>query len=298
VIKRGFLPKQPFFKENKLKRKIAVLALFFGVLFSVSLFSQEKATLEYKIGAKDLLDISVFGLNDLNRTVRVSEDGTITLPLLGEVKVEGLTKTGLERKLSELLEEKYLHNPQVTVFIREYQSTRVSVLGAVNNPGLYDLLGRETLMQIISQAGGLTTDAGNEIVIMRLLADGTSNSLRISIDDLFLKGDATLNIPLQPNDIVNVPIDKTVFVYVMGQVNRPGALAVKRSNIPTLLQSIAQAGGFSERASKGRVIIKRKDEKTGREIQIKVNVKSIIKRRKKDIQLLENDVVYVPEKAF
>jgi len=279
-------------------RKIAVLALFFGVLFFVSLFSQEKATLEYKIGAKDLLDISVFGLNDLNRTVRVSEDGTITLPLLGEVKVEGLTKTGLERKLSELLEEKYLHNPQVTVFIREYQSTRVSVLGAVNNPGLYDLLGRETLMQIISQAGGLTTDAGNEIVIMRLLADGTSNSLRISIDDLFLKGDATLNIPLQPNDIVNVPIDKTVFVYVMGQVNRPGALAVKRSNIPTLLQSIAQAGGFSERASKGRVIIKRKDEKTGREIQIKVNVKSIIKRRKKDIQLLENDVVYVPEKAF
>ena len=279
-------------------RKIAVLALFFGVLFFVSLFSQEKATLEYKIGAKDLLDISVFGLNDLNRTVRVSEDGTITLPLLGEVKVEGLTKTGLERKLSELLEEKYLHNPQVTVFIREYQSTRVSVLGAVNNPGLYDLLGRETLMQIISQAGGLTTDAGNEIVIMRLFADGTSNSLRISIDDLFLKGDATLNIPLQPNDIVNVPIDKTVFVYVMGQVNRPGALAVKRSNIPTLLQSIAQAGGFSERASKGRVIIKRKDEKTGREIQIKVNVKSIIKRRKKDIQLLENDVVYVPEKAF
>ena len=298
MIKRGFLPKQPFFKENKLIRKIAVLALFFGVLFFVSLFSQEKATLEYKIGAKDLLDISVFGLNDLNRTVRVSEDGTITLPLLGEVKVEGLTKTGLERKLSELLEEKYLHNPQVTVFIREYQSTRVSVLGAVNNPGLYDLLGRETLMQIISQAGGLTTDAGNEIVIMRLLADGTSNSLRISIDDLFLKGDATLNIPLQPNDIVNVPIDKTVFVYVMGQVNRPGALAVKRSNIPTLLQSIAQAGGFSERASKGRVIIKRKDEKTGREIQIKVNVKSIIKRRKKDIQLLENDVVYVPEKAF
>ena len=278
--------------------KIAVLVLFLSVLFSMFLFSQEKFTLEYKIGPKDLLDISVFGLNDLNRTVRVSEDGTITLPLLGEVKVEGLTKTGLEKKLSELLEEKYLHNPQVTVFIREYQSTRVSVLGAVNNPGLYDLLGRETLMQIISQAGGLTTDAGNEIVIMRQLSDGTSNSLRISIDDLFLRGDATLNIPLQPNDIVNVPIDKTVFVYVMGQVNRSGALAVKRSNIPTLLQAIAQAGGFSERASKGRVIIKRKDEKTGREIQIKVNVKSIIKRRKKDIQLLENDVVFVPEKAF
>jgi len=156
MIKSEFFPKQPFFKENKVRCKIAVLVLFLSVLFSMFLFSQEKFTLEYKIGPKDLLDISVFGLNDLNRTVRVSEDGTITLPLLGEVKVEGLTKTGLEKKLSELLEEKYLHNPQVTVFIREYQSTRVSVLGAVNNPGLYDLLGRETLMQIISQAGGLT----------------------------------------------------------------------------------------------------------------------------------------------
>lgn len=262
------------------------------------LFSQEESTLEYKIGAKDLLEISVFGLDELNRTVRVSEDGSITLPLLGEVKVQGLTKTGLEKKLSELLEKEYLHNPQVTVFIREHQSTRVSVLGAVRNPGLYELLGRETLMQIISQAGGLTTEAGDEIIIMRQRADGKSNSLRISIDDLFVKGDATLNVPLQPNDIVNVPIDKTVFVYVMGQVRNPGALEVKRSNIPTLLQAIAQAGGFSERASKGRVLIKRKDEKTGREIKIKVNVKSIIKRRKKDIQLLENDVVFVQEKAF
>ena len=153
-------------------------------------------------------------------------------------------------------------------------------------------------MQIISQAGGLTTEAGEEIIIMRQRVDGSSHSLKISIDDLFVNGDATLNIPLQPNDIVNVPIDMTVFVYVMGQVRNPGALEVRRSNIPTLLQAIAQAGGFSERASKGRVLIKRIDEKTGREIQMKVNVKSIIKKKKKDIQLKENDVVFVPEKAF
>ena len=272
-----------------------VLGLFFFSLYSVS---QEVQTIEYKIWAQDLLEISVFGLDDLNRTVRVSENGTITLPLLGEVKVEGLTKTDLERKLSQLLEEKYLQNPQVTVFIREHQSTRVSVLGAVSNPGLYELLGRETLMQIISQAGGLTTEAGDDIIIMRQLEDGASKSLKISIDDLFVNGDATLNIPLQPNDIVNVPIDKTVFIYVMGQVRNPGALGVRRSNIPTLLQAIAQAGGFSERASKGKVLVKRIDEKTGREIQMIVNVKSIIKKKKKDIQLRENDVVFVREKAF
>ena len=81
--------------------------------------------------------------------------------------------------------------------------------------------------------------------------------MKISIDDLFLKGDSRLNIPLEPNDIVNIPAEKTVLIYVFGQVRKPGALEVKKSNIPTLLQAIAQAGGFSERASKARVLIKR-----------------------------------------
>jgi len=233
----------------------------------------------------------------LNTTVRVSEEGKITLPLLGEVEVQGLTKTQVEKKLAELLEKKYLQNPQVTVFIKEYQSKRVSVLGAVRNPGPYELLGRQTLLQIISEAGGMTEDAGETIIIIRQLADGSSTTLRIPVEDLVVKGDASLNIVLRPGDIVNIPIDKIVHVYVFGQVKNPGALAVKRSHIPTLLQAIAQAGGFAERANKGRVLIKRKG-KDGREIQIKVNVKDIIKGKKKDIQLQENDVVFVPETIF
>jgi len=259
--------------------------------------NQEKISLEYRIGPKDLLEISVFGLDELNTTVRVSEEGKITLPLLGEVEVQGLTKTQVEKKLAELLEKKYLQNPQVTVFIKEYQSKRVSVLGAVRNPGPYELLGRQTLLQIISEAGGMTEDAGETIIIIRQLADGSSTTLRIPVEDLVVKGDASLNIVLRPGDIVNIPIDKIVHVYVFGQVRNPGALAVKRSHIPTLLQAIAQAGGFAERANKGRVLIKRKG-KDGREIQIKVNVKDIIKGKKKDIQLQENDVVFVPETIF
>jgi len=286
---------------NRKKRKLKHLILIFTVLSFISLspclFSQEKYTADYKVGPKDLLEISVFGLDELNKTVRVSEDGMITLPLLGEVEVEGLTKGELEKKLSQLLEEKYLQNPQLTVFIREYQSKRVSVLGAVETPGTYELLGRQTLLQIISKAGGLTQDAGKEIIVIRQQEDGTSTSLKISIEDLILKGDASLNIPLQFDDIINIPIDKVVYVYVFGQVRNPGALNVKKSNIPTLLQAIAQAGGFSERASKGGVLIKRID-KDGEEIQIKVNVKEIIKGKKKDIQLEEDDVVYVPETIF
>ena len=274
--------------------------LFFSIilLFASSYFlSQERYATDYKIGAKDLLEISVFGLDEMNKTVRVSEDGRITLPLLGEVEVEGLTKTELEKKLSQLLEEKWLQNPQVTVFIKEYQSRRVSVLGAVEKPGPYELLGRQTLLQLISEAGGLKEDAGDDIIIIRQFQDGTNTSLKISIDELFLNGDSRLNIPLEPNDIVNIPAEKTVLIYVFGQVNKPGAMGVKKSNIPTLLQAIAQAGGFSERASKGRVLIKRIG-KDGKERQIKVNVKDIIKGKRKDVQLLENDVVYVPETIF
>ena len=258
---------------------------------------QENQAREYHIGAKDLLEISVFGLDEMSQTVRVSEKGKITLPLLGEIEVEELTKAELERKLGQLLEKKYLKNPQVTVFIREYQSKKVYILGAVGKPGSYKLLGRQTVLQLISDAGGLVEDAGDEIIVIRQRKDGPSKTLRILIDDLILKGDARLNIPLEPNDIVNIPVDKTVFIYVFGQVRKPGALNVKKLNIPTLLQIIAQAGGFSERASKRRVLIKRID-KDGKEQEIKVNVKDIIRGKKKDIQLKENDVVYVPETIF
>jgi len=277
------------------KKGFISLALFFVLL--CSFWGQEKETAEYKIGAQDLLDISVFGLKELNRTVRVSEEGKISLPLLGEIHVEGLTKTGLEKKLSQLLEEKYLQNPQVTVFIKEYQSKRVFMLGAVKEPGPYELHGRQNLLQLISQAGGLSSDAGDEIMVIRQLQDGTNKSFRIAIDDLILKGDTSLNISLEPNDIVNIPADKAVYVYVFGQVKKPGALEVKKSNIPTLLRAIAQAGGFSDRASKSGVIIKRIGQE-GKEVQIKVNVKDIIKGKRKDIQLEENDVVYVPETIF
>lgn len=281
------------------KKTFFVTLLIFlvtGFIYSQEALQEDQGR-EYRIGAKDLLEISVFGLDELSQTVRVSEKGKITLPLLGEIEVEELTKAELERKLGQLLEKKYLKNPQVTVFIREYQSKKVYVLGAVGKPGSYELLGRQTVLQLISDAGGLSADAGDEIIVIRQHKNGPSKTLRILIDDLILKGDARLNIPLEPNDIVNIPVDKTVFIYVFGQVRKPGALNVKKLNMPTLLQAIAQAGGFSERASKRGVLIKRID-KDGKEQEIKVNVKHIIKGKKNDIQLKENDVVYVPETIF
>ena len=280
---------------------LAMLLLSAGALSAFKAQAQEQQpeqfVSEYRIGPQDLLEVTVIGFEDLNRRYRVSEEGKINLPYLGEVEVQGLTRSELEKRLVQLLEEKYLQNPQVSVVIAEYQSRRVFLIGAVTSPGSFDLAGRLTLLKLIAQAGGLTPDAGNEIIIMRQLPEGNKTSLKISVEDLILKGDPSLDIPLQPDDIVSIPVDRTVLIYVTGQVLTPGALSVRRSNIPTLLRAIAQAGGFSPRAAKGSVVIKRIDE-TGKETKITVNVDDIIKGKRKDVPLKENDVIIVPEKFF
>jgi len=289
--------KMEIIKINRTRVLLWVLVLF-GLVFCLgTALAQGKKSEEYIIGPKDLLEIEVFGLSELDTTARVSEDGLITVALLGEVKVGGLTKSGVEKKLTRLFEERFLKNPQVTVFIKEYKSQKVSVIGAVNEPGDYELLGRQTLLQMISQAGGMTEDAGKEIIVIRKKEDGSNTSREIPVEGLVEKGDVELNIVLKPGDIVNIPIDKMVRVYVFGQVRNPGALEVKKSNIPTLLRAVAQAGGFSERAHKGKVSIKRVNDQ-GKEVQMIVSAKAIIKGKKKDVQLHENDVVYVPESIF
>ena len=258
---------------------------------------QEKTDLEYRIGAKDLLEIKVLGEDKLSTTVRVSEDGKISFPYLGEIEVDGLTAAQLEKKLSRLLEEKYIINPQVKVSIKEFRSKRVSILGAIGKQGSYELLGRTTLLEILAEAGGLARDAGKEIIIIRQQADGSNISLKIPVEDLMQKGEAKLNMVLEPDDIINIPADQIVQIYVYGQVKSPGAIQVLKSNIPTLVRAIAQAGGFTERAAKGSVVIRRKDV-MGNEKEIKVNVKDIQKNKVKDVQLQADDVVFVPETIF
>ncbi|MBN1828346.1 MAG: polysaccharide biosynthesis/export family protein [Deltaproteobacteria bacterium] len=274
-----------------------VLSTVILISSSGDLFPQEAFAQEYRIGAQDVLEITVIGFDDLNKRYRVSENGTISLPYLGDIEVMGHTKATLEKKLADLLKDNYLKDPQVTIVIVEFQSKKVYLIGAVSSPGPYDILGRLTLLKLIAQAGGLDADAGDEIIVMRQLPEGKKTSIKISVEDLIMKGDPELDIPLQPEDVVSIPVDKTILIYVTGQVIMPGALEVKESNIPTLLRAIAQAGGFSERASKGGVIIKRKDS-SGKETRIKVNVNDIIKGKKRDVQLQENDVIIVSEKLF
>lgn len=275
--------------------------LFISALFVLGAFAQEEQDVfvkEYKIGARDLLEISVFELPELNQTVRVSEDGSISIPLLGRLDIEGLTKDDLEKKLASLLEEKYLKKARVTIFIREYQSKRAAIIGAVTTPGIYELIGRMTVLQLISKAGGLTDRASNEMFVLREASNGVRARIAIDLDDLIYNGNQKLDIPLQANDTVNIPIDQMINIFVFGEVRNPGALQVKMSKKTTLLQAIAQAGGPTEGAARSRITIKRKDKKTGKEIKIKVNMKDIINGKRPDIELREGDVVFVPESIF
>ncbi len=292
------------------KKGYLVLTFIIILFLTISLSAQGEQALkqqeistgkivnEYVIGPRDLLEIKVFESPELNQTVRVSEDGSITIPLLGKVIVGGMTKDAVEEKIAGLLEDrKFVINAKVSVFIKEYQSNSISVIGAVNSPGMYELIGKRTLLQMITQAGGFADNAGDSLFVLREEANGGERSLSIDLEDLVEHGDQNLNIPLQANDVINVPVDKVIQIFVFGCVKNPGAQSYRLSDKVTLLQAIAKAGGFAEGAKKKAVLIKRKN-KDGEEINIKVNLKDIIKGKKPDIELQKGDVVYVPESKW
>lgn len=282
---------------NFKKLFLAVFLIVCMVQLDAQITTESGQSYEYQIGAKDLLAISVFEVPELNITVRVSENGLINLPLLGEVKAEGLNRFDLEKKIAVMLEKNYLKNAQVTIFIKEFQSQKVSVMGAVKNPGMHDLIGRQSLLQVISMVGGLSEQASNSVVIFRQFKNVHGQSLVIRLDDLLLKANPKYNITIFPGDIINVPGDQYLDIYVFGQVKNPGAVRMKKgSDDVTLLRAIAQAGGFSDRARRGKVMITRTVD--GVEKKININVKDILGGGSKDFVLQAFDVIFVPESVL
>jgi polysaccharide export outer membrane protein len=247
---------------------------------------------DYRIGPKDLLEISVYELPELSHTARVAEDGSINMPLLGRVEVGGLTVRELEKKLASILDQQYTKDARVTVFVREHQ--KISILGAVGRPGQYELVGPTTLLEAIAQAGGMTAQTTSELYVYRVGPDGKQERIVVGLLDVTRGGGQELNITLQPKDVIMIPIDQTLNVYVYGEVRTPGVIPYLSSKRITLLQAIAQAGGPTEWAKKSRIVIKRKDRKTGKEIKIEVNLKSVMGGKTADIVLEEGDVVIVP----
>ncbi|MCP5050381.1 MAG: hypothetical protein GY940_24675 [bacterium] len=254
---------------------------------------QPGRTRSYLMGPKDLLAINVLEAPELNITARVSEAGNITVPLLGIIKVNGLTGAEVEQKIAALLKKSYIKDPHVTVFIKEYKSRRVSIIGAVSTPGSYEIIGKQTLLEILGNAGWVTKNATGQITINRHPPGEKNQTLAIHLEEITGKGNTTQNPVINPGDVIIAHAYKLCDIYVFGQVNRAGMIEVKQDAQMTLLRLIVKAGGFSQRARKSSVIVRRKVN--GKEIKIKVNVKKIIKGKKPDFPLQPGDIIFVKE---
>jgi polysaccharide export outer membrane protein len=247
------------------------------------------------IGPRDVVEIRVLEDASMSGRTTVGDDGNIVLTNVGKVYVAGLTVSQVEAKLKTLLESTILARATIAVQVVEFSSKPISVVGAVLRPGRISASGNTTLIQAITQAGGLTTGYGRELYVLRTGQNGLSEQLAIDIEELMVAGNPDLNIPLSPNDLVNIPLDTAITIYVMGEVSDPGKALFRRSQTPTLLQAIASAGGPTDRAHR-MVTIKRLVN--GKEQTIKIDYKRIISGREKDLILQDNDTVVVQEAFF
>jgi polysaccharide export outer membrane protein len=247
------------------------------------------------IGPRDVIEVKVLEDATMSGRMTVGDDGNIVVNNVGKVYVSGLTAPQVEAKLKTLLEANFLAKATIAVQVVEFSSKPISVVGAVLRPGRISASGNTTLIQAITQAGGLTTGYGRELYVLRTGQNGLSEQLAIDIEQLMVSGNPDLNIPLAPNDLVNIPLDTAITIYVMGEVHKPGKALFRRSQTPTLLQAIADAGGQTDRAH-SQVIVKRMVN--GKEQTLRANYKRIIAGREKDLILQDNDTVVVREAFF
>lgn len=276
-------------------RRSAILILVFVLTGLAGAQELPILSTDSPVGPRDVLEVSVLEDKTIAARVTVNEEGTIVLNVLEKVQVAGLTASQIEARLKTMLEATYLAKATVSVQVVEFASKPISVVGSVVRPGRISATGNTTLIQAITQAGGLAPGHGKDLYVLRTGLNGMSEQLSISVDDLLVNGDPDANIPLAPNDLVNVPADTPITIYLLGEFSRPGKSLFRSSQTPTLLQAMADAGGPTDRAGKNVVITRTVNGKTER---IKVNYRSILDGRRADVVLRDNDTLYIEAALF
>jgi polysaccharide biosynthesis/export protein len=304
---------------------------------------------DYVLGSGDVISIQVFDVPELSREVRISQSGTIGMPLVPvRLHVSGLTEIQTEQKIEEVLVSNGLvTRAQVDVSVKERKSKPVTIVGAVMHPMVYQMDRQVTLLEALAEAGGISPDAGDSLIIARPEAlppddpaklpaigdetpssslaesaasekdppanaapsakepnDGTaassqpeppaiSNLITVNLNELLESGDARNNILLQAGDIVTVP--HAGIVYALGAVTRPGGFVLNgdRSQLTTL-KVLSLAGGVSRTASLDRAVLIRKDAR-GKQTEVMVNLKKVIRQETEDVPMRPSDVLYIPE---
>ena len=254
---------------------------------------------DYRVGGYDVIDINVYEEADLSRKdVRISADGYISFPLVGRLKVEGLTTSEIEKLISlKLAEGQYLLDAHASVTVMDYKSKQFIVLGAVKEPGTYPLKAKERVLDAISRAGGIVFEnVGKQVMIIRTTGSnaGSDKKLVVRMDvDGLLKGGA--QFLLQDKDLVYIP--KAEHFYIIGQVTNPGSYLYQQEVI-TLVEAISMAGGFTPIAARNKTRIVRVEGGVEKIIQVQVDAITKSGKKAQDVKVLPGDVIVVPESFF
>lgn len=264
---------------KKMDIKSAILTLLFLLTAGVSSIV---AAAGYIIGAGDEVNITVYEHPDLSTNTRVSDNGKISFPLIGQVVLSGLNEREAEDKISMLLKQgKLVRSPQVSVIVNDFNSQQVSVLGYVNRPGKYPIEQGNSLVDLIAQAGGVSSEAGDLVIITN-----KSNNQRQKFDltESFIGEAPQENISINTGDVIYVP--KMNMFYIYGEVQKPGSYRLEKGM--NVMQALSVGGSVTARGTERGIKIKRKDS----DGEIKE-----ISAKKTDV-LLPNDVIYIKESLF
>ena len=258
----------------------------------------------YQLGPGDLIEVSAFGVESLTRVLRVDDGGRINFPLIGALQVAGSTATDAESLIAAgLARLDLVPNAQVTVLIREYRSQPIFVLGAVEQPGQYQMTYPLRLIDSLVLAGGVREDvAGNQVVIQRFARDHEpqatvdSELLEFDLSALLSTADPEVNCELRAGDVIRVPERQLEVFYLLGDVGKPGVYELPPSGALLLTQALAHAGGPLRTAKADQGILVRYDAE-GERRETAVDVMKILKGRDPDVQVKGNDVIFIPGSA-
>jgi polysaccharide biosynthesis/export protein len=243
------------------------------------------------IGPGDLLDLTVFDVPELVLKVRVDVNGCVSLAFLGDLRLAGMTVGNAQRLIArELVERQLVKEPQVAIFIEEFATQGITVYGEVNTPGIYPLMGPHRLYDVISAAGGLTLKSGRTVTVLHTGQRDHPEVVALGIENAYENPLEYANVPIYPGDTVIV--SKAGMVYVLGEVNKPGAFLMEDNTSISVLKATALAGGTTKLASlKDSMILRKSVEGT---TQTRIPLNKIYHGKAPDLQLHAEDIVFVP----
>ena len=239
------------------------------------------------IGPGDLIDISVYHVPALILKVRIESNGVVSLPLIGDMRLAGMTVSGAQRSIAHaLIEHQLVKQPEVSLFVEEFATQGVTVYGEVSAPGVYPLMGPHKLYDAISAAGGLTSKAGRTVTVLHAGRQDREDVVDLSGTGAIAKA----NVTIAPGD--TIVVSKAGVVYVLGEVNRPGAFLMESNTSMSLMKAIALAGSTTKLASlKHAMILRRSPEGS---VEIEISLDKIYHASASDLQLHAEDIVFVP----